>query len=160
RPAHIENSLRRPSIRFLLRNREMRWRLGHPIVPGNKLHVATAFPRATLRFRIAQKVLQGLEHQRTEAPASWIGALQKLTFKQYDKKILCQVLGVRRRMSQAANEREDRSPVYFAKFRQRPVHLLLAAVRVNAGKHNTPACRSETTVRGTMGSGIIRIHRR
>src|SRR5258708_15583280 len=68
----------------------MRWRLGHPIIPGNKLHVATAFPRGTLRFRIAQKILQRFEHQRTEAPASWIGALQKLTFKQHDKKILCQ----------------------------------------------------------------------
>src|SRR6266487_6227749 len=137
----------------------MRWRLGHPIVPGNKLHVATAFPRATFRFRIAQKILQRFEHQRTEAPASWIGALQKLTFKHHDKKILCQVLGVWRRMSQAANEREDRSPVYFAKFRQRLVHLLRAAVRVGAGKHNAPACRSETTVRGPTGSRIIWIHK-
>src|SRR5678815_6159169 len=116
----------------------MRWRLGHPIVPGNKLHVATAFPRGTLRFRIAQKVVQRFEHQRTEPPASWIGALQKLTFKHHDKKILCQVLGVLRRMSHAANEREDRSPVYFAKFSQRSVHLLSVAVRVGARKHNAP----------------------
>src|SRR2546430_16123717 len=64
---------------------------------------------------------------------------------------------VRRRMSQAANEREDRSPVYFAKFRQRLVHLLRGAARVDAGKHNAPACRSETTVRGPPGSRIIRI---
>jgi DNA-binding NarL/FixJ family response regulator len=46
--------------------------------------------RRNARFRIAQKVLQRLEHQRTEALASWIGALQKLTFKQHDKKTLCQ----------------------------------------------------------------------
>ena len=66
--------------------------------------------------------------------------------KSHDKKILRQVLGVLRRMSEAANERKDRSPVYFAKFRQRRVHLLRAAVRVDAGKHNAPACRFETTV--------------
>ena len=138
----------------------MRWRLRHPIVPGNKLHVATAFPRGTLCLRIAQKVLQRLEHQRTEAPASWIGALEKLTVKHHDKKILCQVLGVRRRMSQTANEREDWSPVYFAKFCQRRVHLLRAAVRVDAGKHNAPACRIETTVREPTVSRFIRIHGR
>ncbi len=62
-------------------------------------------------------------------------------------------------MSYAANEREDRSPVYFAKFRQRLVHLLRAAVRVDAGKHNTPACRIETTVRVPTGSRIIWIHK-
>ena len=104
----------------------MRWRLGHPIIPGNKLHIATAFPRGTLRFRIAQKVFQRFEDQRTETSASWIRALQKLTFKHNDEKILCQVLGVRRRMSQAANEREDRPPVYLAKFRQRGVHFCVS----------------------------------
>ena len=125
------------------------------------MHVATTFPRGTLRLRIAQKVLQRFEHQRTETPASWIGALQKLTFKHHDKKILRQVLGVLRRMSQAANKREDRSPVYFAKLRQRRLHLLGAAVRVDAGKHNAPACRVETTVREPMSRGIIRgIHGR
>ena len=132
----------------------MRWRLGHPIIPGNKLHIATAFPRGTLRFRIAQKVFQRFEDQRTETSASWIRALQKLTFKHNDEKILCQVLGVRRRMSQAANEREDRPPVYLAKFRQRGVHLLRVAVRIGAGKHNAPACRVETTVRGSDGGKV------
>ena len=138
----------------------MRWRFGHPIIPGNKLHFATAFPRAALRLRIVQKVLQRLEHQRTEAPASRISALQKLTFKHRDKKILRQVLGVRRRMSPAANESEDRPPVYFAKFRQRLVHLLLVAVRIGAGKHNAPACRNETTGRGRTVSRIIWVHGR
>src|SRR5947209_17239804 len=130
----------------------MRWRFRHPIIPGNKLHFATAFPRAALRLRIVQKVLQRLEHQRTEAPASRIGALQKLTFKHRDKKILRQVLGVRRRISPPANESEDRSPVYFAKFRQRLVDLLLVAVPVGAGNYNAPACREETTWRGPTGS--------
>src|SRR6185312_12240889 len=106
----------------------------------------------------AQKVLQRLKHQRTETPAIWIGALQKLTFKHHDKKILCQVLGVWRRMSQAANERKDRSPVYFAKFRQRRVHLLRVALRIGAGKHNAPPCCSETTVRAPTGEGVILIH--
>src|SRR4029077_6149612 len=100
------------------------------------------------------------EHQRTKAPASWIGSLQKLTVKHNDKKILCQVLCVLRRMSQAANEREDRSPVYFAKFRQRRVHLLCAAVIVDAGKHNTLSCRIETTVLEPTSSRIIGIHGR
>ena len=63
-------------------------------------------------------------------------------------------------MSQAPNEREDGSPIYFAKFRQRLVHLLRTAVLVDAGKHNAPARGSETTVRGPPGWGVIRIHRR
>ena len=138
----------------------MRWRFGHPIVPGNKLHFATAFPRATLRFRIVQKVLQRFEYQRTKAPASRIGALQKLTFKYRDKKILRQVLGIGRRMSLAANESEDRPPVYFAKFRERLLHLLRVAVRIGAGKHDAPACRKETTGRGPTVGRIIWGHGR
>jgi hypothetical protein len=109
---------------------------------------------------IAQKILQRFEHQGTEAPASWVGPLQKVTFEHYHKKILGQVLGVLWRMSQAANKREDWSPVYFAKFRQRRVHLLHAAVGVNAGKDNAPACRIETTVGEAMSSRIIRNHGR
>jgi hypothetical protein len=63
-------------------------------------------------------------------------------------------------MSQTANEREDRSPVYFAKFRQRQVHLLRAAVLVDAGEHNAPACGIKTAVREPRGSRIIEIHGR
>jgi len=61
-------------------------------------------------------------------------------------------------MSQAANEREDRSPVYLTQFRQRCVHLLRVAVGVDARKHNAPARRIETTMQGPTGGGLIRIH--
>jgi hypothetical protein len=40
------------------------------------------------------------------------------------------------------------------------VHLLRAAVRVDARKHNAPARRVEATVREPMSSRIIRIHGR
>jgi hypothetical protein len=63
-------------------------------------------------------------------------------------------------MSLATNESKDRSPVYFTKFRQRLVHLLVVAVRIGTRKHNAPACRNETTGRGPIGSSISWIHER
>src|SRR5205823_5342207 len=56
-PADIKNPFRRPVLRFFCWNPQPRWSLCHPFVPGNKLHVATAFSRMTLVGSIAQEIL-------------------------------------------------------------------------------------------------------
>ena len=72
----------------------MRWRLRRPFVPGNKLHVSTAFPRETLCCGIPQEILQRPEHERTEPSATRIGTLQYLTFRHHNEKILREVLSI------------------------------------------------------------------
>ena len=63
RPAHVENSFWRPVVRFLLRNRQVRWRLRHPIIPGNKTEITTALTRRTFIDVVLQKTLQRLEQE-------------------------------------------------------------------------------------------------
>src|SRR6202035_5291706 len=63
RPAHVENSFWRPIVRFPLWNRQVRWRLGHPIIPGNELEAAATFACRTLVDFVLQETLQGLEQK-------------------------------------------------------------------------------------------------
>jgi hypothetical protein len=97
------------------------------------LHVATTFPRVTLGTRIMQEILQRLEHKRTELSTIPIGALEEATFQHHGEKILCQVLGIGNRVALAADERENRSPIGFAKFGKGSVRLLFVASRIRAG---------------------------
>ena len=98
------------------------------------MHVATAFPRATLLGGIVQEILQRREHERTEPSTTPIGRLEETTFKHHYKKILRQVLGVGHGMAPPADESENRSPVNFAKLGERFARTLRVASRIRAGK--------------------------
>jgi hypothetical protein len=58
--------------------------------------------------------------------------VKELTFKHLEKKILRQVLSVGDGVALVADERENRSPINFAKLGKRFAHLLLAAFRIRA----------------------------
>ena len=127
----------------------MRWRLRHPIVPGNNLHVATAFPRVTLCCGIPQEILQRLEYERPEPSTTPIGTIEETTFKHHYKKILCQVLSIGNGVALAADEGENRSPINFAKRGQRGARLFLVVARIGTGKYHAPARRQEAV--GPLG---------
>src|SRR6266480_7026511 len=138
----------------------MRWRLSHPLIPRNDLHVATALARATLVSGIAQEILQRLEHERTKAPAILVGALEESTFKHDDKKILCEILGVGNGVPLTADESENRSPVNFAKFREGSARLLLVASRTCTGQDDAPPGRFKAVGPAFAGSKRIGVHSR
>ena len=98
------------------------------------MHVATAFPCATLLGGIVQEILQRREHERTEPSTTPIGTLEETTFKHHYKKILRQVLGIGHGMAPPADESENRSPVNFAKLGERFARILRVASRIRAGK--------------------------
>ena len=121
----------------------MRWRLRRPFVPGNNLHVSTAFPRETICCGIPQEILQRPEYERTEPSATRIGTLQHLTLKDHNEKTLREVLSIGNGVALAADESENRSPINFAKLGQRFVRLFLVAARIGTGKHHAPPGRCE-----------------
>ena len=118
------------------------------------MHVATAFPRVTLRGGIAQEVLQRPEHERTESSAIPIGTLKELAFKHRNEEILGQILCVRDGLALVIDEGENRPPINFAKLGERFARLLLAAFQIRAGKNDAPP-RSHEAVAALTRSGRI-----
>src|SRR5213594_2559304 len=76
-PSHIVNFFRRPDLSFVCRDRQTRRRFSHPLIPGNKFHVAATFARPLPDFVVSQKILCRLEQKRPEPAAVGISAFEK-----------------------------------------------------------------------------------
>src|SRR5205823_14292673 len=87
-PPQIEQLLRRPRIERLRRDRQLRRRFGHPIIPGNRFHSTAALVCAQFLVCVSKEISQRLQQQRTETTALRIGALKKRPLQQTCKKIL------------------------------------------------------------------------
>src|SRR2546428_5579298 len=122
----------------------MRWRLHHPVVPRNELHVAAAFARALSRVRIAQEILERPEQERTEPAAITIGLPEKISFQNDHEKILGQVLGISYRIAALANKSENRPPINPAELGERLARLPVVAPRVERRENEAPAGRRKT----------------
>src|SRR5438105_12236008 len=91
-PPHIVELFRRPALRLCGGNGKIRRRLRHPRVPGNKLHVASAFERALPERVVDEKLFQRREQERAESTTIWIRALKETALQQHKKKALGQIL--------------------------------------------------------------------
>ena len=69
-------------------------------------------------MRALARIFQRFEQQRTKSSAIRIGALEEMTFKDTNEKILREILGVGNGMAAPAGEGEDRPPISFAKLVQ------------------------------------------
>ena len=67
---------------------------------------------------IGKKIFQRFEQQRTKSSAIRIGALEEMTFKDHNEKILGEILRVGNGMAAPAGEGEDRPPISLAKLVQ------------------------------------------
>jgi hypothetical protein len=76
-PTQIKQLLRRPRVERLRRDRQLRRRFGHPIIPRNKLCAATAFARLEFLSGVSKEIPQRLYQQRTETAALRVGALKE-----------------------------------------------------------------------------------
>ena len=92
----------------------MRRRFRHPFVPGHKLRVTTTFCRPSFMMGVDKKILHRLEQQGTKSSTIRISALEEMTLKHYEEKILREILGVGNRMATAADESENGPPISFA----------------------------------------------
>src|SRR5438132_9740132 len=93
-PPNIVELFRRPAFRLCGGNGKIRRRLRHPRVPGNKLHVASAFERALPERVVNEKLFQCREQQGAEPTTIWVRALKETALQQHKKKALGQILGV------------------------------------------------------------------
>src|SRR2546423_4065792 len=113
-PTQVEELLRRPRIERLRRDRQLRRRFGHPIIPRNKFQAATTFVCAQFLRGVSQEISQGLQQQRTETTALAVGALKKRSLEQAPEKILCEILCIVGRVTAAADIGEDWPPIRLA----------------------------------------------
>ena len=105
-----------------------------------------------------------VEEERTaqalvDLVASGINLFQPITFQHHKKKILSKILGVFGRVAAPANEREDRSPIQSAEFRERLLRLLIASAEIGRRKDKTPACRREIARAAAAFRGHTGVHR-
>lgn len=143
RPPQIEKALSGPGFHGLGRDRKLRRRFRHPVIPGDELDVAAPLARMAFLRRIVQEVLERLEQERAEPAPGGIGVLKPITFEHHDKKILGKVLRIGGGMTAPANEREDGTPIEPAKFREGLARLLIAGSEIGRGENETPARRRE-----------------
>src|SRR5204863_6293028 len=87
-PAQVEEPLGRPRFGGLRRYSELRWRFGHPIIPGNKFHITASLARPFLGDVVEEKILERLEQQRPKSTAAGVGSFEETAFKHHEKKIL------------------------------------------------------------------------
>jgi hypothetical protein len=77
---------------------------------------------------VDKKILEHLEQQGTKASPIRISALEEMTFKHHNEKILREILRVRNEMAAAADESENRPPISLAELGQRFARPLLVAL--------------------------------
>ena len=128
RPANIEESFRTGRIERSFRQAQMRRRVRHPIIPGNEFEIAAPFLGLAFLVRIDQEILERLEQEGTEPSAFRIGALQEVSLKHGEKKILGQILGIGRGIAAAADESENGPPIELAKLCQSRVRGVLRSL--------------------------------
>ena len=87
---------------------------------------------------IDEKIIQRLEQQRPESPAPRIGGLNEAAFQKHDKKILGEILRVRRRIAAPINKGENGAPINLTKLGEIGVGGLLRA-RDGAVAEQAPA---------------------
>ena len=90
---------------------------------------------------IGQKIFQRFEQERTKSSAIRIGALEEMTFKDRNEKILREILGVGNGMAAPADEGEDRPPISLAKLGPVLCAPSLRQPLNRAGKNHAPARR-------------------
>ena len=66
----------------------------HPIVPGDKFHIAAAFASAAFLSGVNEKILERLEQERTEPAAIGVGVLEPVVVQYHQEKILSKVLRI------------------------------------------------------------------
>ncbi len=142
-PTQIEKGFRRQRLERLGRDRDLRWRLCHPVIPAYELHPATPFCRVIFLLSMAKEILERLEEKGTKPAAMFIGLLEPIGLQDHDKKILRKILRLLHGVSAATNEEKNRSPVGAAKFGQRLASLSLIVVGIRRGKNETPARRGK-----------------
>src|SRR5438477_6119546 len=159
-PPHIVELFRRPALRLCGGNGKIRRRFRHPRVPGNKLHVPSAFERAIPERVVNEKLFQRCEQQRAESTTIWVSALKETALQQHKKKALSQILGVWNGTAAPADESENGAPINAAKVGQGAARLILVRAGFCAGKNHAPA-RSREPIQTLLayGSGL-RVHER
>src|SRR6266545_8044584 len=108
--------LRRNILEGFSRDGQLRRRFGHPFVPGNERHSATAFNCASSLFGMTEKILKRLKQKRAEAASMFVGTPEPVAFQDHGEKILGEILRFLQRVSLATYEYEDGPPVRPAKF--------------------------------------------
>src|SRR5256714_14999443 len=84
-------------------------------------------PAAFIRG-IGQEIVQRSEQERTKTPPRRIRRLKKFSIHDHQEKILGQILRVRRGVTAAIDEAENRTPINLAKFGEAGVDLAAGAV--------------------------------
>ena len=79
--------------------------------------------------------------------------MEKISLHDHDEKILGQVLGVRRGITAAINEREDRPPVDVAKLSQAGIDLAGSIRRASLAKQTPARCDKMGEGPGTFDGG-------
>ena len=130
RPAQIEKTLGRPRFQRLGRDRQLRRRFGHPVIPRDELDVATALAGVSLLGGIGQEVPERLEQKRSESSAGGVGVPEPITFQHHNEKILGEILRVLGGMAAPADEGKDGTPIEPAEFRQGLLGLLIVAAQI------------------------------
>ena len=145
RPAQIEKTLGGPRFQRLGRDRELRRRFGHPVIPGDELDIAAPLARVPFLSGIVQEVPERFEQERPEPAAGRVGMPKPITFQHHKEKILGEILGVLGGMAAPADERKDGTPIEPAEFRQGLLRLLVVASEIGRGEDETPARRREVS---------------
>jgi hypothetical protein len=86
--------------------------------------------------------------------------LQKPAFQHHGEKILCQVLSVGDGVTLAADEREDWSPIDFAKLGKGGVRFFFVTVRICARQDDAPSGRHEAVGAACAGLRCFGFHSR
>ena len=129
-PPQIKEAFRRPRVQGLRGNRELRWRLRHPVIPGNEIDVAAAFARVPFFGGVIQEIAERLEQERTESAPRRISVPEPVILENHDEEILGKILRVLRGMTAPADKGKDRPPIEPAKLGQRLARLLIVAAEI------------------------------
>ncbi|SRR6266480_7355630 len=124
------------------------------------MHIAATFARSLFVSGIVQKIVERFEQEGPKTSAIRVRALEEMTFKEHNKKILGKILCIRNRVTVPADESENRSPVGLAKLTQCIARSLSADATVRARKHDAPACGGETRRKVFGRSADVRSHER
>ena len=157
RPSDIEKTLRSGGIERPFRKAQMRWRLGHPIVPGNEFQVAASLLRPDFFMSVAQEILNRFEEQRSKPPALRIRPSQQIPSQNCDEEILSQILSVRDGVTATTDKSEDGAPIELAKLRERGAG---SPFGVRAGREDDAPARRGEPARAATLLGEVRFHTR
>ena len=94
---------------------------------------------------VVKKILERLEQERTETPATLIRLPQPVSFQNHQEEILRKILRVLTRITAAADVGKNGAPVSSAQLRECLSSFLLVAIGVRPSKDETPARGGEHT---------------